>query len=126
MSRVTAPKKTINFCSVAKRLRVGIPSAPISGEFMGSDYAQIAAAIQAPSCEGGKALRGDWYCAKNGSCRLDITKRPGTSRAAHLHAWFAARGRDARTADPAALRRAVGKGTHVSSALSHRRAIVSV
>src|SRR4030095_6342182 len=111
MSRVTAPKKTINLATVAKPLRVGIPSAPISGEFMGSDYAQIAAAIQAPSCEGVTALRADRYCAQNGSCRLDITKRPGTSRAAHLHAWFAAPGGGARTAGPAALPPAVRKGT---------------
>src|SRR4030095_10656322 len=64
------------------------------------------------------------YCAQNGSCRLDITKRPGTPRAAHLHAWFAAPWHDTGIADPAALRRAVGKGTHVSSALSHRRRMV--
>jgi hypothetical protein len=59
MSRVTAPKKTINFCSVANRPGIGVPRASISGEFMGSDYAQIAAAIQASSCEGVTALRAD-------------------------------------------------------------------
>jgi hypothetical protein len=59
MRRVNAPKKTINFCSVANRLGIGVPRGPISGEFMGSDYAQIGAAIQASSCEGVTPLRAD-------------------------------------------------------------------
>src|SRR5205085_6739981 len=55
---------------------------------------------------------------------MGITERRGTSRTTHLQARLAARGHAARTAHPAALRRAFSARTCVSSAMPHRRRMV--